>query len=337
MALARRTTRRPVRAAAAVLGAAVLLALLTTAAPAGADEGAVPPSLADVLSGGVPGLDAVAVTDEDSMDMGIVVRFDNSGDDPIDVAIPFGTLVVTDDDGDQTMAVNPPDDPEVVEVAADGGTPTIEVPVGDSAETLPVYCTELGDSYPFSETQVTPIDPASAELATVLRAGLVEGVDHYELQSAVWWLTDEPTLPVVGTDATLLRDVDIEAFAAEPYRVIPDTGYTPMWMRDEVGVDEQPAADFDDEEAAAILDERFEGPASPARSVSDDGSGSGTLVWVVVIALTVVGIMALTTRAATRSRTHPAEIGHAAAGWYPDPWGHGRRYWNGWTWTDRTP
>ena len=158
------------------------------------------------------------------------------------------------------------------------------------------------------------------------------------------WLTDEPSLPVGGIEADLLRDVDVEAFAADPHRVIPDTGYTPLWMRDE-GSNEAPTegpadlespTDVDDEEAAAILDERFEGPATPAGSTGADGTSSGTLLWVVLIAAGVVVVMALTTRAATRTRTRPVEVGHAAAGWYPDPWGHGRCYWDGVAWTDRT-
>jgi len=245
------------RAARLVLATSVLgLALATAPLAAGAQEAGSVPTLAQVLDGEVDGVSAEArATPADAGDMGVVVEFTNDGDDAVEVAIPFGTLVVTEQEDDQTLAVTPPPSPEVTEVAAAGGTPTIEVDAGTTSEELPAYCTELGDGYPYDGAAVTPIEAAHPVLADTLRAATVAGADHVTTQDAVWWLTDEPSVPVTGDLADLLA-VDTAAFAASPHMVTPDTGYVPMWMRDEVppgdGGSLETPSPYDEEEAAGI-------------------------------------------------------------------------------------
>ena len=326
------------RAARLVLATAVAgLAVATAPLAAGAQE-APAPTLAEVLRGEVEGVTAEATTvPADQGAIGIVVEVTNDGDDPLAVAVPFGTLVVTQTEGDQTLAVTPPPTPEVVEVAAAGGTPTVEFAAGTSTQELPAYCTELGDGYPSDGVAVSPIDPAHPVLAETLRTATATEADHTTTQDAVWWLTDEPTVPVADHLRGLL-EVDTEAFAAAPHRVTPDTGYTPLWMRDEVssggGGSLEESAGPDDEEAAAILDESFEGPGAPT-SGADGGIGAGTVVWAVLVGLVVVTSVVVATRAGRRPAGAPL-LARTTPGWYPDPWGGGgHRYWDGQAWTAR--
>ncbi len=326
--------RRSHLAARAVLAASVL-GLALTAAPlaAGAEEApASTPTLAQVLDGQVDGLTAEATTESSSSGgIGVVLEVTNHGDEPVAVAIPFGTLVVTDAESDQTLTVTPPPTDEVVEVAAAGGTPTIEVAPGSSAQHLPAYCTELGDGFT-DGAPVTPIGDAHAVLADTLRTATAVEADGTATQDAVWWLTDEPLLPVSEQVAGLL-EVDTAAFAADPFVVTPDTGYVPLWARTSDAGDLGSAPAYDDEEAAGILDESFEGPM--ATTGSDGGSVStGPAIWLLLVGLVVVAGVVI---AARSGRSAPAPVvARTAPGWYPDPWGGaGHRYWDGTTWTSR--
>lgn len=326
---------RPHPVARLVLAASVLgLALVTAPVAAGAQEAdGAPPTLTQVLEGEVAGLDAEATTRPDG-EMGVVVLVTNDGDDPVDVAIPFGTLVVTEAEGDQTLAVVPPTSTEVIDVAASGGTPTIEVEPGSSTHELDAYCTEMDDGYPSEDETVTPIDPAHSALAETLRQAVATGADASTTQDAVWWLTDQPSVPVADHLDGLLA-VDTEAFAAKPHLVTPDTGYVPLWMREEIppgdGSLEQPT--YDDEEAAGILDESFESPAGNGAD-GDASSAGGALLWLVLVGLVVAVSVVIAARAA-RNNPFPVPVtAGVAAGWYPDPWGGGgHRYWDGQRWT----
>ncbi|HEV7720640.1 MAG TPA: DUF2510 domain-containing protein [Iamia sp.] len=328
------------RAARVILATSVMgLALATAPLVAGAQEAGSVPTLAQVLDGEVDGVSATARATPADEDMGVVVAFANDGDHPVEVAIPFGTLVVTAQEGDQTLAVTPPPSPEVVEVAAEGGTPTIEIDAGSSTEELPAYCTELGDGYPYDGASVTPIDDAHPVLADTLRAATAAGSDHATTQDAVWWLTDEPSAPVDDDLADLLA-VDPATFAASPYRVVPDTGYVPLWMRDQVppgdGGSMSNPSPYDEEEAAGILDESFEGPASPTSGSSDGGVGPGIMLWVVFAGLVVVTAVVVATRAGRARPVVNPVLARTTPGWYPDPWGGGgHRYWDGQRWTTR--
>jgi len=328
------------RAARLVLATSVLgLALATAPLAAGAQEAGSVPTLAQVLAGEVDGLSATARATPADEAMGVDVEFTNDGDDPVEVAIPFGTLVVTEEESDQTLAVTPPPSPEVTEVAAEGGTPTIEVGTGTSREELPAYCTELGDGYPYEGAAVTPIEDAHPVLAETLRAAMAAEAGTDATQEAVWWLTDEPLVPVDDDLADLLA-VDTAAFAASPHMVTPDTGYIPMWMREELppgdGGSMANPSPYDEEEAAGILDESFEGPASPTSSSSDGGVGPGLMLWVVFAGLVVVAAVVIATRAGRAQPATTPALARTTPGWYPDPWGGGgHRYWDGQAWTTR--
>ena len=329
---------RPHPLARLVLATSVLgLALVTAPLAAGAQEAGAPPTLAQVLEGDVAGLDAEATTRPDG-EMGVVVEVTNDGDDPVDVAIPFGTLVVTEAESDQTLAVVPPTSPEVIDVAASGGTPTIEVDPGTSSHDLDAYCTEMDDGYPFDDADVSPIDPAHPALAETLRAAVAAEADESTTQDAVWWLTDQPRVPVDEHLHGLLA-VDTAAFAADPHLVTPDTGYIPLWMREEIppgdGGSMGNPSPYDEEEAAGILDESFEGAAGPGSDT--DGSGSsagGPLLWLALVGLVVTAAVVIAARA-SRTQPAPATVPVMAAGWYRDPWGGGHRYWDGQRWTPR--
>jgi hypothetical protein len=319
--------------ATSVLG----LALVSVPLAAGAQEAtAAPPTLAQVLDGEVAGLSAEAHTSS-GMEMGVRVEVTNDTGRPVDVAIPFGTLVVTEDEGDQTLAVVPPTSPEVIDVAASGGTPTVEADAGTSTLKLDAYCTEMEDGYPYEDAEVTPIDDAHPVLAETLREVTAAGADGTTVQDAIWWLTDQPTVPVPD-HLTGLLSVDTAAFAAEPHLVTPDTGYVPLWMREQV--DSGDAGDmenprYDDSEAAGILDESFEGATGVGSSSDGGGSAGGSLLWLVLIGLVVTAAVVIATRAGGRSGPAPV-VARVAPGWYPDPWGGGaHRYWDGQSWTSR--
>lgn len=332
-------TRRHRPVARLVLVAAVLgLAVATAPVAAGAQEASAP-TLAAVLRGEVDGVSAEATTAPiGEGDMAVVVEVTNDGDDPVEVAVPFGMLVVTDVEGDQTMTVTPPSTDEVVEVAAQGGTPTIEVEPGTSEHELPAYCTELDDGFPYDPAEVTPIDDAHPVLADTLRAATVADADHATTQDAVWWLTDEPLTPVDDRLADLLA-VDTAAFAAAPHRVTPDTGYVPLWMREELPPGDGGSLETPepyDEEAAGILDESFEGPTSPTSS-SGDGVDTGIAVWAILVGLVVVTSVVVAARAGRGGSAPAPVLARTRPGWYPDPWGGGgHRYWDGERWTTRT-
>lgn len=343
--MARRTAPAPAahrrgRALRLVLLPAVVVVGLAALgpAPAGAQEAPSAPTLADVLSGSVDGLDATA-TVSTLDDGGLELVVDNDGDEPVDIAIPYGTLVATEVEGDQTIAVVPPDTAAAAEVASSGGTPTITVDPGTSTNELAVYCTEMEDGFPFEPTEVFPLDPAHEVLADTLRQASAQRADYSTTQDAVWWLTDEPVLPVDSSLSALLTDVDTAAFAAEPFRVVPDTGYDPVWMRDEVGVSDggEMVSGPDDEEAAGIIDESFD--AGSGSGSSSTGSGAGLALWIVLAGVVAVATVVIATRSGQRSGPHVSTVAVSAmpAGWYPDPWAPaGHRYWDGRTWTQRT-
>lgn len=328
--------RRPHPVARLVLATTVLgaaLAALPLAAGAQEAPGSAP-TLAQVLRGEVDGVTAEATTsDSPAGAMGVTVEVTNEGDEPLAVAIPFGTLLVTEDEGDQTLTVTPPPTDDVIEVAAAGGVPTVEFAPGTSSEELPAYCTEMEDGYPFEPVPVSPIDDAHPVLAETLRTTVAQEADEATTQDAVWWLTDQPSLPV-SDHLTGLLAVDTAAFAAAPHRVTPDTGYVPLWMRGEVPPGAEPAP-LDEQEAAGILDESFEGPGAPASDGGTGGAGIGVALWAILVGVVVITAVVVASRAGrggapaavpVRARTTP--------GWYPDPWGGGgHRYWDGQRWT----
>jgi len=322
--------------ATSVLGVALAASPLA-AGVAGAQE-ADAPTLAQLLRGEVAGATAEATTVPGADGaMGVVVEVTNEGDDPLAVAVPFGALLVTEDETDQTLTVTPPPTDDLIAVAASGQTPTIEFGPGTSSEQLAAYCTEMTDGYPIEEVPVSPIDDAHPVLAETLRTAAAEDVDATTTQDAVWWLTDEPLVPVADHLSGLLA-VDTAAFAAAPHRVTPDTGYVPLWMREEVAAGDAigGAGPVDEQEAAGILDESFEGPASGS-GPGGGGSGIGVALWAILVGVVVIGAVVVAARAGRTTRPDPVLARSTAPGWYPDPWGGGgHRYWDGQRWTTRT-
>jgi hypothetical protein len=143
---------------------------------------------------------------------------------------------------------------------------------------------------------------------------------------------------VSGTLVDLLA-VDTEAFAAEPYRVVPDTGYVPLWMREEIppGDGGDLYAGVDEQDAAGILDESYDAPDSILPTADDGGAGIGIVLWLLLVGAAVLVAVVVASRA---GRSRPAARAAVArttpAGWYPDPWGAaGHRYWDGRQWTGR--
>ena len=313
---------RPALRSARPLVALVALALLASwPAAAGAQE-VDAASLEGVLDGEVDGIAAEATTAfsssaDDPDDMRVTVEVTNATGAPATLAVPFGTLLATDEQGDQTVAVaGPADDPTLAAVAASGGTPQLALPAGTSTHELLVHCTEADDGAPNDPTPLRALGVATEPLPTVLRALTADPPSPAVAQEAVWWVTDDATLPVPAELAPYLRDVDTAAFAADPHRVVPDTGYAPRWAR------------------AGLLDESFTAPASSGDGA--DGPGLALLLWLVLGS--VVAVVAVV--AASRSRSGdvtPVAATRRAAGWYPDPWSPGgRRWWDGQGWTAET-
>lgn len=305
----------------AALGAVGLLVLLAPAAVGARDGAGIDPTLGATLDGEVAGLTVTATSDfvsEDSDDMRVRVEITNDTGAPTTVAVPFGTLLATDDDADQTMAVGGPvDDLTLVQVAQAGGTPALAAPPGASTHELVVYCTEADDTAPFEPTPLRHVGQADDPLPEVLRQIAIQQPDPEVAQDAVWWVTDDATDPVPPALAPLLADIDTEAFATDPHRVVPNTGYTPRWAR------------------AGILDESFDGTGSSSGPGSVGGTGLGALIWVLAAIAAVIAAVVITSRS---GRERPVTVAATRpAGWYADPWASGQqRWWDGQTWTSRT-
>ncbi|NLV56750.1 MAG: DUF2510 domain-containing protein [Acidimicrobiales bacterium] len=300
---------------------AVMAALLAPGAVAGAQETAVP-TLGAVLDGEVAGLSATATTafageDPSRPAMEVEIQLTNPGDTSVPVAVPFGMLLATDDEADQTTGVlGPTDDPTLAEVAASGGTPEITAAPGTTYVMLTVYCAELDDGAPYEPTPMHYAGMAAEPLPAVLRNIAAQQPDDWVGQEAVWWVTDDPTYPPPADIAPLLEGVDAEAFASDPHQVVPDSAYAPGWSR------------------AGVVDEAFDG-GTQSRAPAIPGSSSGSWLFWLLAAGAVLGTIAIVAAARRGGRRPDAArvIVPPRPGWYPDPGGSSSyRFWDGARW-----
>lgn len=270
-------------------------------------------TIADALGGQLAGVEASATGGfggDDRLDITLTVT--NDTDSALVLAVPRGALFETDDPTNQTAVVAGPTD-EDVSLAAVGTDPTISIAPGEHEVTLAAFCAQANDVGPEAVVPMTFAGVATAPLPRVMHNVAALAPDHELAQEAVWWVTDRPVVPVRSDLAPLLEGVDVDAFAAEPHRVVLDEQYTPEWRRVE-----------------------FEGLPGAATTSTSSGGGLGTFVLIGVLATfgVVVAIIVALTRGA--KAPVPVRAGGSPAGWYPDP-GDARyvRYWNGARWTDQ--
>jgi len=309
---------------AAVVGPASVVGAQIEDDPFGA--GHEPITLASAMSGETRQVVARATSISSGESMDVRLDVTNTSDAPVEVQVPAGTLLASEDETQQTIAVAGPA-AEMVSVGGSGGD-TVLAPPGESSFVLTAFC---GQEYDYGPVEPTPlryagvaVEPLPTVLANVMQA---DPYDAVAAQSAVWWVTDDPYVPV-GDPAvsTLLAGVDTKGFAADPVQVIADDVYAPGWS----GGGELGFGPFDDVDASG-------GPGP------DDGLVVGAFWAVFLLAAAAVGGFALwhgNRRPATVSAwstagsAGAAAAGSWAAGWYPDPSGGSHlRWWDGRTWT----
>lgn len=255
---------------------------------------------------------AATATSNASLDtMHVLLSVTNSSDAEVEVEIPSGTLLATAEESQQTIAVAGPR----AELVAEGGAgdDSVVVAPGQSTIELVAFCGQEYDLGPSDPTPLVYAGTALAPLPAVLDSIMeAPSYEHEVAQEAVWWVTDDPVVPVPKVVAPLLDDVDTAAFAEAPVQVVPDAGYQPLWAG---GPDT----------ALGDLGDPTDGPG---------GAGSLLGFWVLAVVIGGAVIGGALWRS-SRSGPTPARAGAWGAGWYPDPSGRAQaRWWDGNRWTD---
>jgi hypothetical protein len=293
-----------------VLIGGALCVLMVVMAPAGSAQTATRKvSLGSLMTGegGAVVATATAAPSQQTWNFTIAVTVRNSTSEPVDVEIPYGTLFAPADDAQQTVVTAGPVSAEAASIARSGATPTVLAPPGESEHELVAYCGQKLNSSAAYAVPVSYKGVAKDPLPAVMRNIAEQQPDPIAAQEAVWWVTDDPTLPVGDPDVeALLEGVDTASFAASPSKVVAQESYTPKWA----------------------------GGGSGVRSLLTP------LVVILVLVLLATGFVLVVARG--RGRTAPALAATPTGGtgpvpgWYRDPAGSPHlRYWDGRGWTDR--
>lgn len=260
-----------------------------------------------------------ARTDPTSAGLDVVLLVENPTATPVDLVIEPGTLLASEEAGEQTTVLSAPHDHPDYASAPSGDDYVVTLEPGETRVALAGYCAEELDTG--SHGRLHHVGMAADPLPQVMRNIAASEPDPWAAQEAVWWVTDDPVSPVHSTDVgTLLEGVDTASFAAAPHRVVPGS-YTPIWA----GGEQRPL----------VPDTPFD---------TDPGSGDGAgLTWLVALGV-LAGMIALMVRLGSRRGASVAPVGSVqgwgrgwTAGWYPDPWNAGGlRWWDGEAWSAYT-
>jgi hypothetical protein len=305
-----------------VLASALGGGFLLVGGPAALAQEAAPSSpqpvdLATIMSGegsDVLGNAVSGVSDDGSFAVKLTVH--NATDQAVRVDVPFGTMFLPADESQQTVVTSGPRDATLA-VSAKGDAPAFVAPPGDSTHELVAFCGQQFDHSPQFDVPVTYGGVAKAPLPTVLANIAAQEPPMETAQDAVWWVTNEPSLPIDDPGvAALLGGVDTVAFAAHPVKVVAG----PEGTR-----------------------------AVPVTAILPAAGRFGLVLTTLAAALVVVALAVVAHKG--RKRAPAAVVGARSgytaynggaggrvgggppAGWYSDPWAPGWRYWDGRRWT----
>lgn len=330
--------RRRVGPVFGIMAVALCTAVATGVwAPVSAQEGPSRPSgtvsLASVMTGEGGGVVATATSSFDDLGATVMVTVRNSTAADVSVEVPYGAMFVPAQESQQTVVTGGPRDPEAAALARSAAEPTITAPPGESSHALVAFCGEELDHSPRHAVPVSYGGVAKDPLPKVLRNIASTQPHENAAQDAVWWVTDEPKVPISDSAvAELLDGVDTDGFAANPTKVVPSDSYTPKWAGG----------------GSAVI--------APPGLGRPGTAGFAAQLGLLLIVLTGGAItLALLVGRKPKARLAAVAPSRAAGpwggpiasppggrppldgvlpGWYADPWSNGQRYWDGRGWTD---